>query len=510
MSQQSITNKLVANIKQTSSSSVNYITNQKVVCIDSSNNRIGINTLKPEYSLTISGDLSTNAVSAPYLYITNSGIIEELSVNFLFLEDSSINKLDFSFGKFNTISGDTIKANIIDVSEINLTSDFLQVNTISCEDLSVNKIEVNNIDCCINAVFNDITINGLLNKSILNAETFNASLLTVDVSAFIKFLDCTDLSVTNISCDFLDVSNTGNFTNLNVDNSANFTDISVSGLSDLNDLSCNAISINGQDLNSFINNGINNYFDAGDQTLIFDTITVNNQIILNTSTQVGVNTGYFHPNKLIIPTNEYSDNNAVSFNNNILKIGNSELPFQNDIVYLILPEGEISGNKIIYDNNTNSYTLPDYECLMLDSSINDISSAKYSYLKYIPIKIDISSGSDNKFNLEDSSKITINNLVNDSKVKIDANVSVKYLNKIPGDVEVNNYEFGIFYNIGQKLYNYQSITNSIIVFDNSYNYATSSLNYYGTLETNTLFFLIGSPKDNSFIQIDNFHATITC
>ena len=114
MSSQSITNKLVANIKQTSNSNITTINNEQVICIDSSNNRIGINTLNPQYSLTISGDKNNlyNAVKAPHLYITNSGEITELSVNYLFLEDSSINKLDFSLGLFNTISGNLIKANI--------------------------------------------------------------------------------------------------------------------------------------------------------------------------------------------------------------------------------------------------------------------------------------------------------------------------------------------------------------------------------------------------------------
>ena len=92
MSSQSITNKLVVNIKQTSGSNINTITSEKVICIDSSKNAIGINTLNPIKALTISGssDNSFNAVYAPYLYIRNSGIIEELSTNFLFVNDASI------------------------------------------------------------------------------------------------------------------------------------------------------------------------------------------------------------------------------------------------------------------------------------------------------------------------------------------------------------------------------------------------------------------------------------
>ena len=66
MSSQSITNKLIANIKQTSSSNITTINSEKVICIDSSKNAIGINTLNPTKALTISGgDNSFNAVSTP-------------------------------------------------------------------------------------------------------------------------------------------------------------------------------------------------------------------------------------------------------------------------------------------------------------------------------------------------------------------------------------------------------------------------------------------------------------
>mgnify|MGYP007000255195 CR=1 len=57
-------------------------------------------------------------------------------------------KLDFSLGLFNTISGNLIKANIIEISDIQFTSNFLEVTNISCQDLSVNNLEVfTRIEC---------------------------------------------------------------------------------------------------------------------------------------------------------------------------------------------------------------------------------------------------------------------------------------------------------------------------------------------------------------------------
>ena len=66
MSQQSITNKLIANIKQVQPTTnlSNFVNSNNVICIDSSNNRIGINTKDPEYSIDISGSMSEHAINS--------------------------------------------------------------------------------------------------------------------------------------------------------------------------------------------------------------------------------------------------------------------------------------------------------------------------------------------------------------------------------------------------------------------------------------------------------------
>ena len=48
------------------------IDSSNLICIDTSNNRIGINTIDPSYSIHIrnTGSYSANAISTPRLYIT--------------------------------------------------------------------------------------------------------------------------------------------------------------------------------------------------------------------------------------------------------------------------------------------------------------------------------------------------------------------------------------------------------------------------------------------------------
>ena len=69
MASQSITNKLVANIKQASDISRNFFTGTNVVCIDTSNRRIGIDTKTPTWSIDISGVEPHNGVKCHNLDI---------------------------------------------------------------------------------------------------------------------------------------------------------------------------------------------------------------------------------------------------------------------------------------------------------------------------------------------------------------------------------------------------------------------------------------------------------
>ena len=118
---QSITNKLIANIKQSnlSGNTNNFINSEHVICIDSSNNRIGINTRKPKYSIDISGRELNNGLKASYLVIDNSANINEISSNKIIINDElSANKIDVSNLIFNELSGNIIYANTISANNI--------------------------------------------------------------------------------------------------------------------------------------------------------------------------------------------------------------------------------------------------------------------------------------------------------------------------------------------------------------------------------------------------------
>ena len=72
MASQSITNKLVANIKQATDVSTNFFRGINVVCIDTSNRRIGIDTKTPTWSIDISGTGSYNGVKCHNLDISGT------------------------------------------------------------------------------------------------------------------------------------------------------------------------------------------------------------------------------------------------------------------------------------------------------------------------------------------------------------------------------------------------------------------------------------------------------
>ena len=73
-------NTLIGTFSSIDSNSGTTIDSSNLICIDTSNNRIGINTIDPSYSITILNHSinkinSSNAIATPKLYITEiSGI----------------------------------------------------------------------------------------------------------------------------------------------------------------------------------------------------------------------------------------------------------------------------------------------------------------------------------------------------------------------------------------------------------------------------------------------------
>ena len=132
------------------------------ICIDTSSNRIGINTLDPSYSLHIidATDYSGN------IYVSEFTCIS-----------ANINKLDISHIDVSSIIfTDTITGPTLDISHIDVSS-IIFTDTITGQTLDVSQIDVSSI------VFTD-TISGptLDISSIININTISGINLLFDIS----------------------------------------------------------------------------------------------------------------------------------------------------------------------------------------------------------------------------------------------------------------------------------------------------------------------------------------
>jgi hypothetical protein len=122
--------------------------------------------------------------------------------------------------------------------------------------------------------------------------------------------------------------------------------------------------------------------------------------------------------------------------------------------------------------------------------------------------------------------------MNNGIYEINASITVSYTNTISGDVEPNDYTFGLYNkdtftptytsttssNV-EISYNYVKNKNLILAFDNSYNFSSVSLHYIGPLYNSYsldppityrkgLCYLINSQKDISNFNVEYFSSTI--
>jgi len=150
----SITNKLVANIKQTQVDINKFTDTYNVICIDTSNNRIGINTKTPRYSIDICG--TNNKIFVSNLEVAQNANIFSISGTTINCVDGSFTRnLDTSFINFKTISGSLIRATtilgicgaIVDLSghNIKLSNELIAVS-ISADTIKANSVSTNIYD----------------------------------------------------------------------------------------------------------------------------------------------------------------------------------------------------------------------------------------------------------------------------------------------------------------------------------------------------------------------------
>ena len=545
---QSLTNRIVANIKQTTLTDTNFIKTENVICIDTSKNRIGINTKNPQYSIDISNtsDFSSNIrVHSIYLQNGYANNIETSNIN---VNDLDVSSIDVSFiniieGSFNYLVGNDICVNNIkifnnlDISKVNIHTICGDVLDIS-NSLKVKNANVDNLTVLGGIDFNNLTLSSLNTNNIDSSNIDNTNKITTnELSSNLCF-------VNDFCCNILTVFDSANFNSAIFNSFVRFQDInvedasfdnlkvlqnteivgnlSVSGGTVLQTLSSENIQVNNlvnQNGESIINNG--NFVTP---TANFTDATINNLIVDNNLISKGSidcsNGTLLIPSKNLNNTDQKNSlilddtNNYLTIYNKINGIiERNNIILQTRCAFITL-NTEISGNDLSYNQIENKWFIDNSKNLILSESYNNNSNLSIdnsNNIKYIPINITNNSNfpsieSLQKYSISPNKRyLNILNHTASNVFEVNLNCAIQYINKNPGDVEVNNYNINI--HSGNSDLSFCNINNSIIVFDNSYNYSNSSLNYIGHLDSSINFF-ISSNKEIDFLRIDNFYCTI--
>jgi|UniRef100_A0A6C0CBD3 hypothetical protein len=538
----SITNKLVANIKQTQVDITKFTDTSNVICIDTCNNRIGINTKTPRYSIDIYG---TNGK----IFVSNLEVAQ--NANFYTISGTTINCLDGSFTRnldasfinFKTISGSLIRATTISgVNIIGICGDII--------DLSGTNIKLSNELRAVTISAN--TINATtITTNILNASTYNIERGIFTDSITTKTADFSNISVirntrTNISGGTIDCSNlNANFivsTRIHCLETLSAGTVSTDNLMSASGSLFFTLS-NGQ---FYLNTGLGDDNIANIQTLITEelqddlstnVITAKQGYIFDccinnlTVTNIDISRSLTLPQQTsgTSYTGSYGSLAIKKFENssiNSLAIYNSNSRWSNIFTATQYATIDLSSNS---NNNIVNYNIR--------SDINILPN-----YRYIPIKFKMINASPAKtelFNINNNNYIELSNTnFNSGIYEINASITLSYNNTISGDVEPNDFTFGLYdkavldkailpanSNINSNItniifetsYNYVKNKNLILAFDNSYNYSSVSLNYIGPLFAYTLYinnykrglcYLVSSQKDISHFNVEYFSSTI--
>ena len=536
----SLTNKIVANIKKTNADVKSFVDTSNVVCIDTSNNRIGINTKTPRYSIEIIGTSPSNLIYVNKLEVGASASIRDIScLNNIDASSASLRKLNFitlSGDNINSNSLTTISANILDLSISRLTLKDLSTINLDASYLRVS----NRVDVCGNMTIKNLTVTGIFSggnsTSFTSLAISDTSFTTMNsTNSYIRNIDCSAIKVDicanfngNVFCNNNIEISGGSFQTLsgNILNSVNFRALTIS----CERLVMNDCSINGTLIASNINDLSGNPIIQGGSIITtgvtassFGNITVTTRLNIQNNCDISnlriVKRLDFSANaSLILPT--YSLNNTSreprslaldisNINMNRIKIYNSNSSWSNMYTkthYASLDlNNEISGNNVVNYAIENSNNL-----IIINASTNIIY--KYIPLQFKQINSSPANSGNGIFNIVDISSTKLKGKLSVPDLsgiyEINSTISMKYLNRIPGDVEPNNYNFGLYDNSLNSVY--VENTNNILTFDNSFNYSSLSLNYIGPLfnNSNGFVFLISSAKDINYLVIDKFNGSI--
>lgn len=561
MASQSITNKLVANIKQASDISRNFFTGTNVVCIDTSNRRIGIDTKTPTWSIDISGVETYNGVKCHNLDISGRADISYALIKYL--------RAPIISGDFVTISNGYFKkidASLIDISEVifnTISGDFIYSKECKIE----TSANINYLEISSGLVKGDMTINGLLTAPDLNFGTGLQNFGSVTISneftigtnadvSFIcinpvqyKELSGNHINTFSLVCENLQVNQQADFTSINVTSEASFYSINVTGEASFNTISAENITISGQLLRDFVTNNTTNLYSSNDKNIDIDTLTgkklyIASNIDDDDTRQILQNQTFNDTSINIIDKLRITEILDFSYNNSsiILPFEQPLLLNQGSIFYSI-NNGVIDGLTIIKKKDvtlTQEGILDTNDKLELKKT--SIKSSMYtgtgvsSLHDFSCISIISNFGSNNDFESSENpindpiNKISLNSITEDI-IEINATLTLKLINDNNGnDVDAINYEFLILGNTKEDniTFNFVKNTNTILVFDNSFNYNTTSLHYIGkhkdliiprenistgtnsnlNLDISYIFFGISYENTGKNLELVNFNASI--
>ena len=541
----SLTNKIVANIKKTNADVKSFVDTSNVVCIDTSNNRIGINTKTPRYSIDIIGTSPSNLIYVNKLEVGASASIRDISC----LNNIDASSASIKYINYTNISGDNINSNSITTISANILD--LSISRLTLKDLSTGYLDAsylrvyNTVDVCGNMTIKNLTVTGDFsggNSRSFTSLIISSSTLTImnSTNSYIRNIDCSAIKVDicanfigNVFCrNNIDISG-GSFQTLsgNILNSVNLRALTIS----CERLVTNDCSINGtlqvnkiQDLcgnsiieagGAFIVNTLGSTF-AGlrvSESLIIDNNCDISNLRINKRLDFSANASLILPTYSLNNTSNEPNSLALEMLNismNRIKIYNSNSSWSN--MYTKTHYASLDLNREISGNNVVNYVIENSNNLIINNASTNI------IYKYIPLQFKLINSSPansgtNIFNILDIVDISSTKLKGKLSVpdlsgiyEINATVSMKYLNRIPGDVEPNNYSFVLYDSSLNSDMCYVENTNNILTFDNSFNYSSLSLNYIGPLFNNSdgFVFLISSAKDINYLVIDRFNGSI--
>jgi len=489
------------------------------------------------------------------------------------------------------LTTDSLDINLVDAPDIScLTFKAQNISGIVLDisDISVNKIVTKKLDFTGDFNINNIIVNNTVTSNIItNNYLESAHVYITDISSHnLKVYDYANLN--NVDISKLNVAGDASFNIIDICGTGNFNDISINGIADITTLNANSIDVinltaDGKtivssgdfNLESGIFNSLNVNLraDIGNDPR-FDSLKVTGNLYMQNG-----NLRFAGASKFILPryepvnyTGDVSDGTLtfdqttgiIKVRTTINKNTADEQSIWNDldsrkIVATFQLDDSIAGNKIILNPNHVIDPAPTRNKFLIENSNNLIievggnysnNNVKYKFIPLKPNKYKSVDNSGNDLNIApdlityDTSSILIGKVFNNDSglqylssnfsinYEITANLTIRYLNKNPNDVEVNQYTFGIYPNVNAATtdqsiilnLNEESINNkfidvknTVIVFDNSYNYSNISLTYIGTLGNsannplkfnNGFKFFISSSKDINYLAIDSFYCTI--